>query len=56
MTFCWLSASNLARDLTHKPTSIFVPLATKENNNETLKNISEQVVLGLEITKLAQIA
>lgn len=35
--------------------SIFVPLTTEENNNNngTLKNITEQVVLGLEITKTA---
>lgn len=59
MTFLWLSASNLFRDLTHNPMSIFVPLTTEENknnNNGTLKNITEQVVLGLEITKTAQIA
>lgn len=54
MTFLWLSASNLDKDLTHKPMSIFVRLTTGENNNRTLKNRSKNVGLGLEITKAAQ--
>lgn len=54
MIFLWLSASDFIRHLTHKPTIIFVPLSSKENsNNGALKNASEQVVLGLQVTKPA---
>lgn len=36
---------------------IFVPLGSKEkNNNGALKNVSEQAVLGLQVTKPAWIA